>query len=64
MQTGLWLRIWCDLAETAFSESLESGGRFCVCVFGRNLASVAVNMFSHLIYIIKECYISCTFNDY
>jgi hypothetical protein len=29
--------------------SLESGGRFCVGAFGRNLASVAVKMFSHLI---------------
>jgi hypothetical protein len=30
--------------------SLESGGRFCVGAFGSNLASVAVKMFSHLIY--------------
>jgi hypothetical protein len=29
--------------------SLESGDRFCVFAFGRNLASVAVNMFPHLI---------------
>jgi hypothetical protein len=28
---------------------LESGGRFCVGEFGRNLVSVAVKMFSHLI---------------
>jgi hypothetical protein len=35
-------------------KELESGGRFCVCVFGMNLASVAVKMFSHLIYFIKE----------
>jgi hypothetical protein len=34
--------------------SLESGGRFCVCAFGMNLASVAVKMFSHLTYFIKE----------
>jgi hypothetical protein len=27
----------------------ESGGRFCVGAFGRNLASVAVKMFSNLI---------------
>jgi hypothetical protein len=37
-----------DLAEPAFGVSLESGGRFCVGAFGRNLASVAP-MFSHLI---------------
>jgi hypothetical protein len=29
---------------------LESGGRFCVGAFGRNLASVAMKMFAHLIY--------------
>jgi hypothetical protein len=29
--------------------SVESGGRFRVGAFGRNLASVAVKMFSHLI---------------
>jgi hypothetical protein len=27
--------------------SLESGGRFCVGAFVKNLASVAVKMFSH-----------------
>jgi hypothetical protein len=32
-----------------FGGSLESGGRFCVGAFDRNLASVAVKMFSHLI---------------
>jgi hypothetical protein len=34
----------------------ESGvrGRFCVGEFGRNLASVAVKMFSHLIYFTKK----------
>jgi hypothetical protein len=31
------------------SYSLQSGGRFCVGAFGRNLASCAVQMFSHLI---------------
>jgi hypothetical protein len=30
--------------------SLELGGQFCVGAFGRNLASVTVKMFSHLIY--------------
>jgi hypothetical protein len=37
------------LAESAFSGSTESNGGFCVGAFGRNLASVAVKMFSHLI---------------
>jgi hypothetical protein len=30
-------------------QSLDSDGRVCVSAFGRNLASVAVKMFSHLI---------------
>jgi hypothetical protein len=47
------------LEESAFSESLESGGLFCVGAFGCNLASVAVNMFSHLIYLIYKI---CTCN--
>jgi hypothetical protein len=29
--------------------SLDSGGQVCVAAFGRNLASVAVKMFSRLI---------------
>jgi hypothetical protein len=49
MQTRLRWQLWLGLAESAFGESLESGGRFCVGVFGRNLASEAVKMFSHLI---------------
>jgi hypothetical protein len=39
--------------------SLESGG--CWCVW-RNLASVAVKMFSHLIYFTKKIYKFCTFS--
>jgi hypothetical protein len=42
--------------------SLESGGRFCVGAFGRNLASVVLKMFSHLIYFIKNFYKLCTFS--
>jgi hypothetical protein len=34
---------------------LESGCRFCVGSFGGNLVSVAVKIFSHLIYFIKKC---------
>jgi hypothetical protein len=33
---------------------VESGGLFCDGAFGRNLASVAVKMFSHSIYFIKK----------
>jgi hypothetical protein len=45
------------LEESAFSESLESGGLLCVGAFGSNLASVAVKMFSHLIYFITFFFI-------
>jgi hypothetical protein len=42
--------------------SLESGGQFCVCAFGRNLASVTVKMISHLICSIKRICELCTVN--
>jgi hypothetical protein len=42
---------------SASGRSLESEGRFCAGAFGRNLASVAVKMFSHLIYFTKKFYI-------
>jgi hypothetical protein len=35
---------------------MESGSRFCVVAFGRNMASVAVKFFSHMIYFIKVFY--------
>jgi hypothetical protein len=35
---------------------------FCVGVFGRNLASVTMNMFSHLMCFIKKNYKFCTFH--
>jgi hypothetical protein len=44
MQTRLRWRQWCG---SAFGGSLESDGGFCVGAFGRNLASVAVKMYSH-----------------
>jgi hypothetical protein len=62
MQTGLWLYLWWGLTEFAFGGSLESGDRFCVGVFGRNLVSVAVKMFSHLIFSSKKFDGFCTFN--
>jgi hypothetical protein len=34
----------------------------CVGAFDRNLASVAVTMFTHLITFINKCYKFCTFN--
>jgi hypothetical protein len=42
--------------------SPKSGCRFYVGAFGRNLASVAVKMFSHLIYFIKKFYRFFTFD--
>jgi hypothetical protein len=74
MQMRLWWRLWWGLAESAFGGSLESGGRFCVGAFGRNLesgglfcvgafggnlTSVALNIFSHLLYTIKKFYKLC-----
>jgi hypothetical protein len=44
----------------AFGRSLESGGRFCVGAFCRNLVSVTLEMFSHFTYFIKKVY-KCTF---
>jgi hypothetical protein len=54
MQTRLWWRLLWGLAESAFVGSLESGGRFCVGAFDRNLASVAVKMFKHFIYFLRN----------
>jgi hypothetical protein len=48
------------MAESAFGGSLESGCR--VVAFGRNVALVAVEMFSHLISFLKEMYRFNTFN--
>jgi hypothetical protein len=45
-----------------FGRSMKSGSRFCVGAFGRNLSSVAVKMFSYLIYFIRKCYVFFTFN--
>jgi hypothetical protein len=42
-------------------QSLESGGRFCDSARGRNLASFAIKLFSHVIYFIKKLY-KCTFS--
>jgi hypothetical protein len=50
------------MVGSAFGGSMESGGRFCAGAFGRNLASVAVKMFLHLIQFIKIFYKLCTFN--
>jgi hypothetical protein len=48
--TGKKKRLWWGLAESAFDGSLESACLFCVGVIGRSLASVAVKMFSRLIW--------------
>jgi hypothetical protein len=58
---GAYSGVWRSL-RLAEIWSLESGGRFCVGAFGRNLASLAVKMFSHLIYFKKKCYKCCNFN--
>jgi hypothetical protein len=49
--------------ESTFGGILESGGRFCVGAFGRNLASVAVKIFSHSIYFMKTFDTFCTFSE-
>jgi hypothetical protein len=58
----IWWRLWWSVEESAFGGSLESGGRFCVGAFSRNLASVDVKMFPHLIPLIKTLFKFCTFN--
>jgi hypothetical protein len=55
------MTLFWGLADPAFSRSLESGGRFCVGAFGRNLASIAGKMFSHVICFIDKFYKRCTF---
>jgi hypothetical protein len=60
MQTKLWLSggvsVWQD------DMSLKSGGLFCVGAFDRNLASVAMEVFSHLTdFNFKKLY-TCTFS--
>jgi hypothetical protein len=51
-----------SVAKPLFGGSMDSGGRFWVGAFGRNLASVAVRMFSHFAYFKKKCYKCCSFN--
>jgi hypothetical protein len=60
-QTMLWWCLWWDLVESAFDGSLEYGVRRSVRfgAFDRRMASVAVKMFSHLIYFIKKFYKFC-----
>jgi hypothetical protein len=41
---------------------MESGGLFCVGVFGRNVASFAVKLGSDLIWFTKKFYKYCIFN--
>jgi hypothetical protein len=50
------------LVGSAFGGGLESGGRFCVGAFGRNLASVAVKMFSYLVHFENKFKTFCSFN--
>jgi hypothetical protein len=62
MPMPLWWRLWWVLADFAFGRSVESGSLLYVGAFGRNLASVAVKMFTHKCYFIKRFYKYCTFN--
>jgi hypothetical protein len=41
---------------------MESGGRFCAVTFVKNLASVALKMFSHFISFVITFYIFFTLN--
>jgi hypothetical protein len=43
--------------------SLESCDRFCVGAVGRNVASVALELFLHLVYVIQTFYKCCIFNS-
>jgi hypothetical protein len=45
----------------AFGGSLESGSRFCLYASGISLASIALKMFSHLIFLYKDFYTFCPF---
>jgi hypothetical protein len=47
---------------SAFGESLKLNGWFCTAAIGRNQVSIALKIFSHLIYFIKKFYKFCTFN--
>jgi hypothetical protein len=40
----------------------KTGGQLCFGASGRNLATVAVKKFSHLIYLKKKFYKCCTFS--
>jgi hypothetical protein len=33
-----------------------ANGQFCIGAFGRNMASVALKLFTRLIYVISKCY--------
>jgi hypothetical protein len=59
---GAYGGVWWNLPLAGVG-ILESGGRFSVGAFGRNLASVAVKMFSHIIYSRKKFYKFFTFNS-
>lgn len=49
-------------AECMFGGRLESGGRSYAGAFGRNLRSVVMMVFSHLINLCTRIYRFCTFN--
>jgi hypothetical protein len=57
----LWLRQW-TLAVSQLGWSPESGGRFCVGAFGRDLTSVAVTIFFTFKLCYREFHKFCNFN--
>jgi hypothetical protein len=58
---NMW-HLWWVLAECAFRKSLDSGGLFFVGAFARNMASVALKVFSRLCCFKKKFYKCCTSN--
>jgi hypothetical protein len=62
MQTKLRWRLRLGLAVSEFGGSLESGGRYYFGEFSKNLPSVAVKVFSHLIDF-EKLNKFCTFNS-
>jgi hypothetical protein len=47
-------RVYGEVWRSAFGGNLETGGRFCVGAFGRNLVSVIGKIISDLIYFVKK----------
>jgi hypothetical protein len=57
---GAYGEVWRSLR---LAGAWSRAGQFCVGAFGRNLTSVAVKMFSHLICFIKDFFIRAVLSD-